>query len=103
MLNLESPGRSGSKTLTDGWTDTNMQRINSGEKTDWGEKTDRYSGIQSKACVHIEDSKQSGHQSGQSDQSAHSDLSFLIEETLDPWLPIERPLKTLIRLCGCTG
>ena len=27
-------------------------------------------------------------------------LSFLPEETLDPWLPIERLLKTLIRLRG---
>ena len=25
----------------------------------------------------------------------------VVEEKLDPWLPIERPLKTLIRLHGC--
>ena len=30
-------------------------------------------------------------------------LGFPPEETLDPWLPIERPSKTLISLCGCTG
>ena len=29
--------------------------------------------------------------------------SFSPEETLDPWLPIEHPLKTLIRLCRCAG
>ena len=37
--------------------------------------------------------------------SAHSDQSrsFPPEETLDPWLPIERQLKTKISLHGCTG
>ena len=35
----------------------------------------------------------------QSDQS----LSFSPVETLDPWLSIERTLKTLIRLRGCAG
>ena len=35
----------------------------------------------------------------QSDQS----LSFPTEEALDPWLPIERLSKTLIRLRGCAG
>ena len=35
----------------------------------------------------------------QSDQS----LSFPPEETLDPWLPIECPLKTRIRLCRFDG
>ena len=33
--------------------------------------------------------------SAQSDQS----LSFRTEETWDPWLPIDCPSKTLIRLC----
>ena len=37
--------------------------------------------------------------SAQSDQSH----SFLSEETLDPWLPIELQPKTLIRLCGYAG
>ena len=36
-----------------------------------------------------------------SDQSLS--VSFTPEEVLDPWLPIERPFKTLIRLCKCTG
>ena len=29
--------------------------------------------------------------------------SFWLEETLDPWLPIERASQTLIRLNGCVG
>ena len=37
--------------------------------------------------------------SAQSDQR----LSLQPIETLDPWLPIERPSKTLIRRRGCTG
>ena len=37
--------------------------------------------------------------SAQSDQS----LRCPYEETLCPWLPIERTAKTLIRLGGCTG
>ena len=37
--------------------------------------------------------------SAQSDQS----LSFTPEETLGPWLPIERLSKTLIRLRGCAA
>ena len=37
--------------------------------------------------------------SAQSDQS----LRCLHEETLGPWLPIERTVKTLIRLGGCPG
>ena len=37
--------------------------------------------------------------SAQSGQS----LSLPPEETLDPWLHIERPLKTQIRLRGCAG
>ena len=41
-----------------------------------------------------------------SNQSAHlysrSSLSLLTEKMLDPWLPIECPLKTLNRLCRCT-
>ena len=37
--------------------------------------------------------------SAQSDQS----LSFPLEGTLDPWLSIECPSKTLIRLRGCAG
>ena len=40
--------------------------------------------------------------------SAHSvkSLSFIPEETLDPWLHkvlVKRPSKTLIRLLGCAG
>ena len=35
--------------------------------------------------------------STQSDRSPN----FPPEETLDPWIPIECPSKTLIRLCGC--
>ena len=34
----------------------------------------------------------------------HSLISFLVlspEETLNPWLSIELPLETVIRLCGC--
>ena len=30
-------------------------------------------------------------------------LNLPPEETLDSWLSIEGPLKTLTRLCGCTG
>ena len=37
--------------------------------------------------------------SSQFDQSH----SFTSDETLDPWLPIERLLKTLIELCGGAG
>ena len=37
--------------------------------------------------------------SAQSDQS----ISFPPEETLDPWIPIEHPLKTQISLRQCAG
>ena len=56
-------------------------------------------------CAPIEDTGQPGHQpililaSAQSDQS----LRCRHDETFDPSLPIERTMKTLIRLGGCPG
>ena len=48
------------------------------------------------ACAYSEDSNQSGH------TCSLNSLSFSPEETLVPWLPIERQSKTRIRLRGCT-
>ena len=49
------------------------------------------------ACGYIEALNQSSHLS-----SLIRD-SFLSEETLNPWLPIEHTLKTVISLCRCAG
>ena len=49
------------------------------------------------ACAHSEDSNQFAN--------PHSliSLSVPLDETLDPWLPIVRSTKTLIRLRRCAG
>ena len=49
--------------------------------------------------MHVHRRLKSVCESMQSDQS----LGVPAEETLYPWLPIELPLKTMIRLCGCVG
>ena len=75
-----------------------------GEKTDWGEIPACYTGSSIRyklACHPVHTAK---IQISLRIRTVWSEASFSPwKKTLDPWLPIEGPMKTVIRLCGCAG